>query len=59
MRTERRRQRDLFDSRRLLPEMMPGQRAKVTALLQALLIEAAAESQDTVGEEMGDDEDRS
>jgi len=59
MRTERRRQRDLFDGRRPLPEMMPGQRAKVTALLQALLIEAAAESQDTVGEEMGDDEDRS
>ena len=63
MRTERRRQRDLFDSRRPLPEMIPGQRTKVTALLQALLIEAAAEraaeSQDTVGEEVGDDEDRS
>ena len=63
MRTERRRQRDLFDSHRPLPEMMPAQRAKVTALLQALLIEAAAEraaeSQDTVGEEVRDDEDRS
>jgi alkylhydroperoxidase family enzyme len=63
MRTERRRQRDLFDSRRPLREMMPVQRAKVTALLQALLIEAAAEraaeSQDTVGEEVRDDEDRS
>ncbi len=63
MRTERRRQRDLFDSRRPWPEMMPAQRAKVTALLQALLIEAAAESgaesQDTVGEEVRDDEDRS
>jgi hypothetical protein len=63
MRTERRRQRDLFDSRRPLPEMMPAQRAKVAALLQALLIEAAAEraaeSQDTVGEEVGNDEDRS
>ena len=63
MRTERRRQRDLFDSHRPLPEMMPEQRAKVTALLQALLIEAAAEraaeSQDTVGEEVRDDEDRS
>jgi hypothetical protein len=64
MRTERRRrQRDLFDSRRPLPEMTPGQRAKVTVLIQALLIEAAAEraaeSQDTVGEEMRDDEDRS
>lgn len=62
MRTERRRQRDLFDSGRPLPEMMPAQRAKVTALLQALLIEAAAEraaeSQDTVGEEVRDDEDR-
>jgi hypothetical protein len=63
MRTERRRQRDLFDSRRPLPEMMSAQRAKVTALLQALLIEAAAEpaaeSQDTVGEEVDNDEDRS
>ena len=62
MRTERRRQRDLFDSRRPLPEMMAAQRAKVTALLQALLIEAtaerAAESQDRVGEEVRDDEDR-
>jgi hypothetical protein len=62
MRTERRRQRDLFDSREPLPEMMPAQRAKVTALLQALLIEAvterAAESQDPVSEEVCDDEDR-
>jgi hypothetical protein len=53
MRTERRRQRDLFDSHRPVPEMMPAQRAKVTALLQVLLIEAAAEravaSQNTVG----------
>jgi len=63
MRTERRRQRDLFDTRRPLPEMMPAQQARVTALLQALLIEAAAErmaeSQDKVGEEVRDDEDRS
>ena len=63
MRTERRHQRDLFDSRRPLPEMMPAQRAKVTALLQALLIEAAAEraaeSLDTIGEEVRDDADRS
>ena len=63
MRTERRRQRDLFDTRRPLPEMMPAQRTKVTALLQALLIEAAAEraaeSPDKVGEEARDDEDRS
>ena len=63
MRTERRCQRDLFDSRRPLPEMMPAQRAKLAALLQVLLIEAAAEpaaeSQDTVGEEVRDDEDRS
>jgi hypothetical protein len=62
MRTERRRQRDLFDSRGPLPEMMPAQRAKVTALLQALLIEAvaerAAESLDPVSEEVCDDEDR-
>jgi len=63
MRTERRQQRDLFDSRRVLPEMMPAQRTKVSALLQALLIEAAAEpaaeSQDTIGEEARDDADRS
>ena len=63
MRTERRRQRDLFDTRRPLPEMIPAQQAKVTALLQALLIEAttecAAESLDKVGEEVRDDEDRS
>lgn len=61
MRTERFRQRDLFESRRPLPEMPPAQRAKITALLQALLIEAAAEraaeSQDAVDEEVGDDED--
>ena len=63
MRTERRRQRDLSDTRRPLPEMMPAQQARVTALLQALLIEAAtecaAESQDNAGEEVRDDEDRS
>jgi len=63
MRTERRRQQDLFDSRIPVPEMMPAQRAKVTALLQVLLIEAAAEgavdSQETVGEEVRDDEDHS
>ena len=61
MRTERPRQRDLFDSRSPLPEMMPAQRAKVTALLQVLLIEAAAgraaESRDRVNEEVRDDED--
>ena len=43
--------------------MMPAQQAKVTALLQALLIEAvtesAAESPNKVGEEVRDDEDRS
>ena len=63
MRTERPRQRDLFDRRRPLPEMMPAQRAKVTALLQVLLIEATAEcvvdSQDPVGEGVRNDEDRS
>jgi len=63
MKTERRRQQDLFDSRIPVPEMMPAQRAKVTALLQVLLIEAAAEgavdSQETVGEEVRDDEDHS
>jgi hypothetical protein len=63
MRTERRRQRDLFDTRRPLPEMTSAQQARVTSLLQALLIEAAtecaAESQDKVGEEVRDDKDRS
>jgi hypothetical protein len=61
MRTERPRQRDLFDSRSPLPEMMPAQRAKVTALLQVLLIEAAAgraaESRDRVSEGVRNDED--
>jgi hypothetical protein len=59
MRTERRRQRDLFESNRPLRNLVPDQRAKITALLQALLIEAAAEIQDTAGEEVGNDEDRS
>ena len=59
MRTERRRQRDLFESNRPLRNLLPGQRAKITALLQALLIEAAAEIQDTAGEEVRNDEDRS
>ena len=58
MRTERRRQRDLFESNRPLRNLVPDQRAKITALLQALLIEAAAEIQDTA-EEVRDDEDRS
>jgi|GEM_PF-6993449 hypothetical protein len=59
MRTERRRQRDLFESNRPLRNLVPDQRAKITALLQALLIEAAAEIQDTAGEEVRNDEDRS
>ena len=59
MRTERRRQRDLFESNRPLRNLVPDQRAKITALLQALLIEAAAEIQDTAGEEARNDEDRS
>ena len=59
MRTERHRQRDLFESNRPLRNLVPDQRAKITALLQALLIEAAAEIQDTAGEEVRNDEDRS
>ena len=59
MRTERRRQRDLFDSRRPLPEMMPAQQARVTALLQALLIEAATECAVESQDQVRDDEDRS
>ena len=58
MRTERRRQRDLFENNRSLRNLVPDQRAKIAALLQALLIEAAAEIQDTA-EEGRDDEDRS
>ena len=42
-----------------LRNLVPDQRAKITALLQALLIEAAAEIQDTAGEEVRNDEDRS
>ena len=62
MRTERRRERDLFESNRPLPKIAPDLRAKITALVQVLLIEAtierAAESQD-IGGEARDDEDRS
>jgi hypothetical protein len=59
MRSERRRQRDLFDTRRPLPEMMPAQQARVTALLQALLIEAATECAVESQDQVRDDEDRS
>ena len=59
MRIQRRRQQDLFESNRPLRNLVLDQRAKITALLQALLIEAAAEIQDTAGEEVRDDEDRS
>ena len=59
MRTQRRRQRDLFESNRPLRNLVLDQRAKITALLQALLIEAAAEIQDTAGAEVRDDQDRS
>ena len=55
-------QRDLFESDQTLPEMLPDQRGKVLALLQALLLEAAAERaidrDATTSEEAGDDEDR-
>ena len=61
MRTERRRQRDLFESDRPLPKMAPDLHAKITALVQALLIEgaigSATEVQDTIGGEACDDED--
>jgi hypothetical protein len=60
MRTERR-QRDLFESGRPLPKIAPDLRAKITALVQALLIEAtvghAAEVQVTIDGEVRDDED--
>ena len=59
MRTERHCQRDLFDTRRPLPEMMPAQQARVTALLQALLIEAATECAAESQDKVRDDEDRS
>jgi hypothetical protein len=55
MRTERY-QRDLFESERPLPKIAPDLRAKVTALVQALLIEAT-EAQGVVGREVRDDED--
>jgi hypothetical protein len=55
-------QRDLFESKQTLPEMLPDQRGKVMVLLQALLLEAAVEraiDQDApTNEEAGDDEDR-
>jgi hypothetical protein len=60
MRTERRRQRDLFESNRPLPRIAPDLRAKITALVQALLIEGtigATEVRDIIGGEACDDED--
>jgi hypothetical protein len=61
MRTERRRQRDLFESDRPLPKIAPDLRAKIMALVQALLIEATVErtteAQAAIGGEACDDED--
>jgi hypothetical protein len=61
MRTERRRQRDLFESDRPLPKIAPDLRAKIMALVQALLIEGtigrATKVRDTIGGEACDDED--
>ncbi len=62
MSVRRTHQRDLFESKQTLPEMLPDQRGKVMVLLQALLLEAAVEpaiDQDaTTNEEAGDDQDR-
>jgi len=63
MRTERHRQRDLFESDRPLPKIAPDLRAKVMTLVQALLIEAtigrATAAQDAIGGEVSNDEDYS
>jgi hypothetical protein len=60
MRTERRRQpRDLFESDRPLPTIAPDLRAKITALVQALLIEATVGRTTTIGGEACDDEGHS
>ena len=62
MRAQRRCQRDLFQSDEPPPEMQPDQRGKIMALLQVLLLEAAAERAmeegDTADQEAGDDDDR-
>jgi len=61
MRPERRRERDLFESDRPLPKIAPHLRAKITMLVQALLIEGtigrAPEARGTIGVEAHDDED--
>ncbi len=61
MRTERRRQRDLFEGDRSSPKIAPDLRAKIMVLVQVLLIEGAigraTEVQDTIGGEACDDED--
>lgn len=41
MRSERHRQRDLFEQRPILPELRSDLRSKLTPLLQELLTEAA------------------
>lgn len=60
MRTERRRQQDLFECDRPLPKITPDLREKITALVQVLLIEGAigcvTEVRDTIGREACDDE---
>ncbi len=61
MRAQRHCQRDLFQSDKPPPEMQPEQRGKIMALLQTLLLEAAAEramaKDDTTERETGDDDD--
>lgn len=62
MRTGRRCQPDLFQTDPPPLELLPEQRDKLMALLQVLLLEAAAErtteKDDRAGEETGDDKDR-
>ena len=62
MRSERHSQRDLFEDRTTVPAFQPDLRAKLTALVQALLTEAARVGQqdktaNAGAQEDGDDQD--
>ena len=61
MRSERHRQRDLFEQRPILPELRSDLRSKLTPLLQELLTEAARDAllpAMTTREGKGDEQDQ-
>lgn len=63
MRSERHRQRDLFEQRPILPDLRSDLRSKLTPLLQELLTEAAGDAllpamTTRDGEGKGDEQDQ-